>query len=126
MSSKYYPEIGYASRSSKGRTVLMHKEIMNTPEGLHTDHIDCNSLNNQKSNLRIVTYSQNQANRKLNRDNTSGYKGVLKIRNKFLAGIKVNQVYLHLGTFDNPFDAARAYDEAAKTYFGNFARLNLG
>ena len=90
------------------------------------DHIDRNGLNNQRNNLRDSTRSQNNANRGLNKNNTSGYKGVCwnKQKQKWHARIRVNYKYVQLGLFDNIKDAARAYNKAALKYFGEFAWLN--
>lgn len=62
--------------TGKRVTMFMHRLIMNTPQGMDTDHIDRNGLNNQKSNLRICTRTQNLLNRGMLKSNTSGYKGV--------------------------------------------------
>ena len=97
-----------------------------TEEGSVIDHIDRNGLNNQRNNLRDSTRSQNNANRGLNKNNTSGYKGVCwnKQKQKWHARIRVNYKYVQLGLFDNIKDAARAYNKAALKYFGEFAWLN--
>jgi hypothetical protein len=59
------------------------------------------------------------------RDNTSGYKGVQKSRKRWIARIMVNGKHIGLGTFDAPEEAARAYDRAAKLYHGDFAVPNF-
>lgn len=91
------------------------------------DHKDRNSLNNQFENLRPATYSQNNANKGLQRNNTSGYKGVSyhKRSGKFRVMIAVQKHATYLGTFLNPEEAAKAYDRAAKRLFGEFAVLNF-
>jgi len=108
----------------KGKTILMHRIILNVPSGLETDHIDHNGLNNQKSNLRICTHSQNQMN--CTGRGKSKYLGVSFHLNKYwIAHIKYKNKYIHLGLFNNEKDAATAYDEAAKKYHGKFANLNF-
>ena len=89
------------------------------------DHEDRNPFNNQRYNLRPATKAQNGRNRGLNLNNTSGFKGVNRMRNFWQSGIKVNRKRVHLGTFDTPEEAAHAYDEAALKYFGEFAYLNF-
>lgn len=91
------------------------------------DHKDRNPFNNQFENLRPATRSQNCANRGLMKNNQTGYKGVCfdKSRNKYMASIRVRGHSLTLGRFNNPVDAAKAYDKAVKRYFGEFAVLNF-
>lgn len=91
------------------------------------DHKNGNGLDNQKSNLRKATKSQNQCNRGKNKNNTTGYKGVKfdKPRNKFRARICINNKTIFLGRFDTSEQAAKAYNEAAKIHHGEFAVLNF-
>jgi hypothetical protein len=105
----------------------MHRVIMNAPSGMLVDHRDGNGLNNQKSNLRICNRKQNQQNRPMNSNNKSGYKGVCwnKRSNKWRSGIRVDNKDIFLGSFFCLVKAAKAYDEAAKKYFGEFAYLNF-
>ncbi len=100
---------------------------MNTPEDKHTDHEDGNGLNNQKSNLRIVTNAQNHMNKKGNRNTSSKYKGVCwnKESNKWTSSITLNQKQTHLGYFTCEKKAAKAYDKKAKELFGEYSRLNF-
>jgi hypothetical protein len=120
---------GYAVRtiSSTFKKIYMHREINKTPEGLYTDHIDQNKLNNTRSNLRTCNLQENDRNRKKQKNNTSGYKGVCyaKDRGKWRSRIKVNSVYFWIGNFNNAKDAAAAYNDKAKELFGEFACLNI-
>ena len=116
--------LGYPQLSIKGITVPLHRHITNCPKGMHVDHINGNVLDNRLSNLRICTPSQNQANSKLPKNNTSGYKGVSKNGDGWKAKIRVDYAYYYLGTFLTKEEAARAYNAAAIKYFGEFARLN--
>lgn len=118
----------YAEVRTTKKRILLHRLIMKAEKGTMIDHIDGNGLNCQKQNLRFCNNSQNLSNRGVNINNTSGYKGVCSPsvgRKKWKACITVNNKSIHLGCFDDKKDAAIAYDEAAKKYFGEFARLNF-
>ena len=113
-------------------TVYMHNLIAETPPGSETDHENGDGLDNRRSNLRHATSSQNRANmwkprRPDNSEHTSVFKGVNwdKTRSKWAAKIKVNGRAKNLGRHDVEADAARAYDAAALTAWGEFARLNF-
>ena len=82
------------------------------------DHIDRNPSNNKFVNLRAVTKSENQHNRLKQRNNTSGYKGVVyfKLTNKWRAAIWANNAPIYLGYFDTPAEAGAAYTDAARSH----------
>lgn len=122
---------GYAKRRGpkiNGRLtwIWMHKYIISVGEGDQVDHVDGCRLNNQKNNLRKCTSQQNNFNQKLSRRNTSGFKGVQwnKHAGKFVSRLRINRVDVHLGMFENPIEAAVAYDQAAVIHFGEFAKTN--
>ena len=117
----------YAGRRSGHTLLLMHRAIMKPPPGAVVDHIDHNGLNNRRSNLRICTQKQNSRNAVPNRRGTSRFKGVyfLKRTGKWIATINYNGKTMHLGSFDNEIEAAKAYDRKARELFGEFAYLNF-
>lgn len=115
----------YATTWNSGKMTRMHVFLFRRPKGMQVDHINGDKIDNRKCNLRIVTNSQNSQNRGARSDNTSGYKGVRSQRGKWRAEIKVNYQTINLGCYSTKEQAARAYDEAARKYFGEFARLNF-
>ncbi|MGC4378279.1 HNH endonuclease [Fictibacillus sp. Mic-4] len=101
----------------KSGPVFLHRLIMDDPKGFHVDHIDHNTLNNTRSNLRILTHAQNQQNRKGARiESRSGIRGVgwHKQKNKWRARVTVNGREHHIGLFENIDDAEKAVKEARK------------
>lgn len=121
----------YAVRSYKedGKkiTILMHRLITDAPDGMVVDHINHNGRDNRRTNLRVVTGRENNLNSRLRKDNPTGYRGVRQWMNRprWNARIRVDGRDIHLGYHATPEDAARAYDQAAKKYFGEFAQLNF-
>jgi len=108
------------------KVVYMHRQIMNTEKGVDTDHKFGDGLDNRRKNLRICTRSQNMQNMKKRLVSVQTYKGIYKTSNgKYAARLWHNGVKLHIGTYDTPEAAARAYDKKAKELFGEFANLNF-
>lgn len=112
--------------SGHRRDLLMHREIMKTPKGLICDHINHNTLDNRKVNLRNASYSENMYNSRGRINSTSGAKGVSWVSrvSRWRAYINYGGRQLHLGYFVNFDDASKAYDEMALKLFGTFAYTN--
>lgn len=89
------------------------------------DHKDGNPLNNRWDNLRQASQSQNLSNRPQQRNNTSGYKGVIwhGIGKKWMPRIDAGGKSVYLGLFDDILDAHNAYCEAAKEHHGEFQKF---
>ena len=102
----------------------MHRVIMNASKEIQIDHINHNTLNNQKYNLRLVTPSQNNMNRIAG--GKSKYIGVSYAKGKYIcAFIKVNGKTKYLGTFNTEEEAAKERDKASIKYFKEYALLNF-
>lgn len=112
-------------RGDGRRTIRrMHNFITGLP---YVDHINGNGLDNRRANLRPATPSQNQANQRKRRDNTSGFRGVQwhPPGQKWRAVIRVKGRLISLGYYPVREEAARAYDAAAIEFFGPYARTNF-
>lgn len=115
----------------EGKSLWMHRLILNCPPDKKVDHKDHDGLNNRRYNLRPATNAQNIYNMRIKRNNTSGYKGVVihsahgRRTGKWRAVIKHNNKTICLGEYRDPKDAALAYDAKAKELFGEFAFLNF-
>jgi hypothetical protein len=114
---------GYDSRLSKS-PLYLHRLIVGALPGETVDHINGNSLDNRKENLRLATSSQNAMNAHKRAGTKSKYKGVSFNQNLWRSGIYLNGKRIDLGYFKNEIDAARAYDQKALELFGEFARPN--
>ena len=116
------------SENGRRKSYRMHREVAHTPEGLECDHINGNSLDNRKANLRSATRQQNCWNsRKRRPKSLSKYKGVsYNIKGRpWKAQLIVDGKRIYLGCFDDQKQAAREYDKAARKYHGDFAALNF-
>lgn len=116
----------HSHRREVGRsqtTFYLARLITCAPSGTHADHINHDTLDNRKCNLRVCTPSENGRSR---RSHIKEYKGVHWHSRDHIwaANIRVNKKLIHLGSFKDKLDAARAYNEAATYYFGEFACLN--
>jgi hypothetical protein len=107
-------------------TILMHRQITSCPRDMDVDHINHQTLDNRKLNLRICTHSQNLRNMLIHKSN-SQFKGCNRAKQdkKWRARITINYKEIHLGYFNSEKDAAKAYDRAAIKHFGEFAKTNF-
>jgi hypothetical protein len=119
--SRYFPE------TQKCNTVRMHRLILSAPKGVEVDHINTNTWDNRRANLRLVDRVKNVWNQSPTRGGTSKYKGVYwnKDRKKWHVQMVCLGERIHVGFFKDEIEAALAYDEKAVQYFGEFAWLNF-
>lgn len=101
--------------------------LLNASDELQVDHINRNSLDYRRANLRLATQSQNLYNQGLRKDSTTKYRGVSVVKSTGLyrAYISVEGQQIYLGSFVTPEEAAKARDAAAKKYHKEFAYLNF-
>jgi hypothetical protein len=126
-----YAKRAVPNRSGKGRrqvSVYMHKLLCPVPEGKIADHVNRNSLDNRKENLRPATQKQNVWNRKFTRKGgKTRYNGIRwdKNKEKWQVRLTINGRRKSFGYYADEIEAAKAYDRAAKKYRGEFAVLNF-
>jgi hypothetical protein len=111
-----------------GRGISMHRLVIYAPGGMEVDHINGDTLDNRRENLRLATHEQNVRNRRIiSRNNSSGYKGVCFYKRllRWGARIRFRGKNYHLGLFDSAQLAAQEYDKGARLFFGRFARTNF-
>lgn len=115
-------------RKNGHKLLLMHRVVLDAPPSKDVDHVNGNTLDCRRSNLRLCTESQNLHNRgKVSSRNTSGYKGVYPDRptGKWRTRIMVNRKIIELGLFETPEAAAEAYKKAAIKHVGEFSHSSL-
>jgi hypothetical protein len=106
-----------------GTLILLHRLIMAPDRSMVVDHIDGDALNNSRVNLRVCTNGENMRNRH-SACGTSRFKGVYRSKGRWCAAIRIDGRKIHLGLFVSETLAARAYDQAAPIYHGEFAHTN--
>ena len=125
--TRFYAVRNARNGNEKVKTVRLHREIMQAPEGVLVDHKNRRTLDNRRANLRFATQSQNMQNRRKRKNTTSQYVGVCldKQRGQWEVRIIRRGKRIWIGRFHNEIEAAKAHDAAAKKYHGEFARLNF-
>lgn len=127
---KYYAARNNPRKHKDGKYLIkMHRQVLGLKkhDKKTVDHINGDTLDNRRSNLRVATNQQNCFNRGPQSNNSSGYKGVYKHSqyDKWVAQIKKGDTRVHLGVYSTAQDAARAYDRAAIELHGEHGRLNF-
>lgn len=117
---------------NKYKRIFIHREVLNASEGVLVDHINGNTFDNRRVNLRLCNNAENIRNSKKSNGKTSEFKGVSfqKERRKWIVGIRIpceigRGKSISIGRFSDEVHAAKMYDKAATKYFGAFARLNF-
>jgi len=119
---------GYEDKNAKA---FMHRDIMGlgneNEDMIYVDHINGDSSDNRRCNLRLATKTENNYNRKSAKGSKSKYVGVTfhETSGKYRAFIAKGRKYKHLLSSDSEIKCAKAYDKAAKELYGEFAKLNF-
>lgn len=116
----YLDNHGYTTNNKNN--IRLHRFVMDCPEDMIVDHINHNTLDNRKSNLRICTQQQNCMNKSIQSNNNSGVVGVYwdKIRNKWCADIRFNRNRIFLGRFNTKKEAIEVRKQAEIDLFGEY------
>lgn len=122
---RWYLKNGYPFNSKLN--ISLHRFIKNPPNDMVVDHINRNTLDNRRSNLRVCTHTENVRNSGLSSLNTTGFKGVYYAKDvdKYRARLRCNGESVSLGYYSNPIDAAIAYDKKAIEIYGEYAFTNF-
>lgn len=125
MRNKFYAGRMQKLENGKWRSRTMARDILGIEDPkVFVDHIDGDSLNNQRSNLRACSNSENRKNACAPKNNSSGFKGVHKNCNRWVAAVRSDKKVYYLGVFDSAEEAARHYNKKAIEVHGVFAKLN--
>lgn len=116
--SVYHPEL------QQTRPIFLHQFLMGA-NGKDVDHENNDTLDNRKSNMRVVEESNNSKNRKSrNRNNKSGYRNVSLIKGKWVVQLQIDGKNTKLGSFDDVHEAGKFAEEMRSKYYGEFAGKN--
>ena len=115
---------GYAQTRSRGKKEYMHRMILGAPKHRFVDHINRDGLDNQRCNIRLCTVADNQHNRIENRNNTTGYKNIIRLGKKWRVGV-MKDYKSYTKVFENLGAAVLYRDRLIERLHGNFARTEI-
>tara|TARA_R110002020_G_scaffold157613_1_gene340494 strand:+ start:67 stop:1080 length:1014 start_codon:yes stop_codon:yes gene_type:complete len=123
-----HPILGYQRTYMRTKNLALARFIVNAPEGKVVDHINGNTHDNRRHNLRICSYTDNAINSRSKIDTEHDFKGISKNTQKtnpWTTYIKINKKTVNLGSYATKEDAAKVYDVMALKNYGEFAYLNF-
>jgi hypothetical protein len=120
LNNKYYPDI-YRAR------VVWFAVNGSIPGGMEINHINHDTSDDAITNLELVTRQQNVIYRRKQKNNKSGFIGVYyhKRDKKYYGQLRVDKLFIYLGSYDTAEEAARVYDNIAREWAGRYAILNF-
>jgi hypothetical protein len=114
--------LGTVDGKPEYKTIYLHRYLTDAPKNVYVDHINTNTLDNRRDNLRITTNEKNNKHRKSkNTNNTSGYRNVSWNGHKWLVQLQIDGKNVVLGKFDDVDEAGKFAEEMRKKYYGEFA-----
>lgn len=114
----------HSKNGVKIKEITLPRLVLSDSTKKDIDHINGNTLDNRKSNLRACSRSENCRNRGMSKNNSSGYKGIFQCKKRWQSSIMINRAAIYIGSFATKEEAALAYNKAAIKYHGEFACLN--
>ncbi len=123
--NKHYAARMVSQPNTRSMRVLMAREIMDAPDDMVVDHINGNTMDNRRCNLRLCTSKENSQNKHAVWGQVA-YKGVyyIKQNKRYVAHCNKDGAQAYMGSFDTPEEAALVYNDFAREVFGEFAKLN--
>jgi hypothetical protein len=117
----------YVATTTRSPVILLHRFLMRAQKGLVVDHINGDTLDNRRGNLRVCTHAENMRNKRIASNSQNQYKGVARAKKRWSAQIGSSRSggRTHVGLFKTQEEAAAAYDIAAVLRYGEFACLNF-
>lgn len=115
--------LGYLVANINHKVVSLHRYLLNPPKGMVVDHINGDTSDNRRSNLRICTQKENARNCRVSYNNRFGHLGIAQTKSgKYRVQITVDRHTINCGLFDDFDEAVRVRHVAEECYFGDFSQ----
>jgi hypothetical protein len=111
--------LGMVDGKPKYKTIFMHRYVMGFPKQL-IDHVNHETLDNRKQNLKLSDKKANAINRRLNKNNTTGYRNVTRYKDRFIVQLQINGKNKVFGKFDDVHEAGAFAELMREIHYGIF------